>query len=94
MLDARDGGDAPWHQPAFLLIQDTPVSSLLESHTACDPNRGTPDSPLLLMNHWIDRFPPPLSENRTISDRAKLSAPSLRHPADVRLTETAPPVRM
>lgn len=73
MLDERDGGDAPWHQPAFLLIQDTRISSLLKSHTACDPNRGTPDSPLLLMNHWIDRFPPPLSENRTISDRAKLS---------------------
>jgi hypothetical protein len=26
------------------------------------------------MNHWIDRFPPPLSENREVSDRAKLSA--------------------
>ena len=74
ILDERDGGGAPWYQPAFLFIQDTRISSLLESHTACDPNRGTPDSPLLLMNHWIDRFPPPLSENREVSDRATLSA--------------------
>ena len=74
ILDERDGGGAPWYQPAFLFIQDTRISSLLRSRTACDPNRGTPDSPLLLMNHWIDRFPPPLSENREVSDRATLSA--------------------
>jgi hypothetical protein len=72
VLDERDGGDAPWYQPAALFVQDTRIGSLLDSPTDCQPNRGTPDSPLLVMNHWIDRFPPPLTENRAISTRGAL----------------------
>lgn len=72
VLDERDGGDAGWYQPGFVFAQDTRISSLLESRTACEPNRGIPENPLFLMNHWIDRFPPPPSENRRISDRGTL----------------------
>ena len=72
VLDQGDGGDAPWYQPAFLFAQDTRIRSLLRSRTACDPERGTPDNPLLVMNHWIDRFPPPPKQNRKASDRATL----------------------
>jgi hypothetical protein len=72
VLDEKDGGDASWYHPGFVFAQDTRIGSLLDSRTACDPNRGTPESPLFLMNHWIDRFPPPLSENRRIDDRDTL----------------------
>ncbi len=72
VFDEGDGGDAPWYQPGFLFVEDTRIRSLLRSRTACDPNRGSPESPLLLMNHWIDRFPPPASENRDVSQRRPL----------------------
>ncbi len=69
VLDEGDGSDASWHHAGFAFVQDTPVSSLLRSATACEPNRGTPESPLLMMNHWIDRFPPPPAENRAAGSK-------------------------
>jgi hypothetical protein len=72
VLDQGDGGDAPWYHSGFLFLQDTRIDSLLASHTACEPGRGTPDNPLLLLNHWINRFPPPLTANRRVEDRRTL----------------------
>jgi hypothetical protein len=69
VLDQGDGGDADWYQPGFLFVRDTRIKPLLEDTTSCVPNRGTPESPLLLMNHWIDRFPPPVAANARISRR-------------------------
>ena len=69
VFDEGDGGDSAWYQAGFLFVEDTRIRSLLRSPTACDPNRGSPESPLLLMNHWIDRFPPPPSDNRDVSQR-------------------------
>jgi hypothetical protein len=71
VFDEDDGGDASWHQPGFVFVQDTRIESLLDSGTACDPGRGTPESPLFLMNHWIDRFPPrpPRTGRRAIAAR-------------------------
>ena len=72
IFDEDDGGDASWYQPGFVFLQDTSIDSLLDSPIACDPRRGTPESPLLLMNHWIDRFPPSPRRNRAASDRRTL----------------------
>ncbi|NLT06718.1 MAG: hypothetical protein GXY03_10480 [Solirubrobacterales bacterium] len=72
VLDEDDGGDAPWYQPAFLFLRDTRIDTLLEPGTACEPARGTPESPLLLLNHWVDRFPPPPSANRAVAGRETL----------------------
>ena len=72
VFDEGDGGDSPWYQPGFLFVEDTRIRSLLRSRTACESNRGSPESPLLLMNHWIDRFPPPASDNREVSQRRTL----------------------
>jgi hypothetical protein len=72
VLDQGDGGAASWYQPGFLFLQETRVDSLLDSPTACDPGRGSPESPLFLLNHWIDRFPPPPSANRAVSERRTL----------------------
>jgi hypothetical protein len=72
VFDQGDGGEAAWYQPAFVFVQATSISSLLESRTACTPARGTPRSPLLLMNHWVDRFPPSPRANREASGRKTL----------------------
>ena len=72
VFDEGDGGAADWYQPEFLFVQDTPIRSVLRSPRSCAPGRGEPESPLLLMNHWVDRFPPSPSANRRISDRESL----------------------
>lgn len=59
VLDERDGGDAPWLQPAFVLAQNTSIAEFTKDQRSCAPGRGTPDAPLLIANHWVDRFPPP-----------------------------------
>jgi hypothetical protein len=72
VLDERDGGDEPWYQPGYLFVQDTVISLVEEQPTSCVPKRGSPDSPLLMINHWIDRFPPPPLENIRIGDAGTL----------------------
>jgi hypothetical protein len=72
VLDEGDGGDAPWYHPGFVFVQDTLIRSLRDSRVSCEVGRGTSESPLLLMNHWIDRFPPSPSDNREVNDRRKL----------------------
>jgi hypothetical protein len=73
VLDENDGGDASWYQPGFLFAQDTSISAFTSSPSACDPNRGTPESPLLIMNHWVDRFPPPPTAAQAVNRRSVLS---------------------
>ena len=72
VFDEGDGGAEDWYQPEFLFVTDTPIRSVLRSPESCGPGRGAPESPLLLMNHWVDRFPPSPSANRRISDRESL----------------------
>lgn len=59
VLDEGDGGGAPWFQPGFVFAQNTSISGFTKDQATCEPNRGTPESPLLIANHWVDRFPPP-----------------------------------
>lgn len=69
VLDQGDGGDEPWYHPGFVFMRDATVKTLPVDPTECVLDRGVPESSLLLMNHWIDRFPPPPSANRAIGDR-------------------------
>lgn len=59
VLDEGDGGTAPWLQPAFVFAQNTSIGEFTRDQRSCAPGRGTPDAPLLIANHWVDRFPPP-----------------------------------
>ena len=52
------GGSPPWYMRAFSFIQDTPLGARRPSQFSCARFRGEPGSPLLLINHWIDTFPP------------------------------------
>ena len=69
VFDYGDGGDSAWYQAAYAFIQDTRIRSLPGSPRSCVPGRGTPQSPLVLLNQWIDRFPPPPVGNRAIGNR-------------------------
>ena len=48
-------------------MQDTPLNG-----TGCTRLRGDPTSPIFMINHWIDAFPPRPSLNKPIGTRAKL----------------------
>jgi hypothetical protein len=62
-------GRQPWNMYAWDWIQDTPLKAKRPSEFSCARSRGTPDSPLLMINNWADGFPPLLSANRAILNR-------------------------
>jgi hypothetical protein len=63
-----DGGARPWYLPAFSFVQDTPLGATSPAQLRCRRYRGDPDSPLLLVNHWIPPFPPSVTRNEEIGD--------------------------
>jgi hypothetical protein len=72
VLGERDTGDLPWYLPAFDWIQDTPLGA--DATSACGRSRGEPDSPIFMLNHWVDAFPPRPSANaRVNSEQAIVS---------------------
>ena len=82
-------GQYPWNHYGFSFIQDTPLGATKPKGLLCNRNRGDADSPLLMINNWIDRFPPPLSANRAvlkrsfIEDRARRCARVRGHKANL-----------
>ena len=72
------GGSPAWYMPAFSFIQDTPLGALHPGQLSCARYRGTPDSPILLLNHWIPPFPPSPTVNAQIGRRPFLRARTLR----------------
>jgi hypothetical protein len=52
------GGSPPWYMRAFSFVQDTPLGARHPGQLSCARFRGEPDSPLLLINNWIETFPP------------------------------------
>ncbi len=65
-------GTVPWLNDAFSWIQDTPLGAQQPNQLQCKRYRGSASSPFLMLNHWIDRFPPPPSANGAILTRAFL----------------------
>lgn len=74
VFSEKRGGQPPWYMPAFSFIQDTPLGANRPDQLSCARFRGDPDSPLLLINHWIPPFPPSPRLNAAIG-----TAPFLRH---------------
>jgi hypothetical protein len=66
------GGKPPWYMPAFSFIQDTPLGARHPGQLSCARFRGEADSPLLLINHWIDVFPPHPALEAPISGAAAI----------------------
>jgi hypothetical protein len=72
VLGERDIGDLPWYLEAFDWIQDTPLGA--EATRSCAPSRGEPESPVFMLNHWVDDFPPRPSANARVNSRAAILA--------------------
>jgi hypothetical protein len=56
-------GSVPWYLDGFSFVQDTPLGATKPNELSCAPNRGTRNSPLLMLNHWADVFPPRRTAN-------------------------------
>lgn len=69
-------GSVPWLNDAFTFIQDTPLGnrSADQLATRCARFRGTADSPFLMLNNWVERFPPSLTANRPALTKTFLNA--------------------
>jgi hypothetical protein len=63
----RSGGVECYHD-AFELVQDTPFSYDSLEAFDCERNRGRPDSPLLLVNHWLSPVSPTSAESANGAD--------------------------
>jgi hypothetical protein len=66
-------GAVPWLNDAFTWIQDTPLGARAAGQLHCARYRGSADSPFLMLNHWVERFPPSPSANRPAGTRAFLT---------------------
>ena len=54
VISAEFSGPPPaWHHHAWELYFDTPYSFSSVDQFSCDLNRGSPDNPLFLLNHWV-----------------------------------------
>jgi hypothetical protein len=54
VVSAEFSGPPPaWYHHAWDLIVDTPYSFESADQFTCAQNRGAPDNPLLLVNHWL-----------------------------------------
>ena len=50
----NEGRPDSWYQNGYdTAFTETPYSFAVRSDFSCAPNRGRPDNPLLLINHWI-----------------------------------------
>lgn len=67
VLAESDGGRLPWYLDGFSFVQDTPLGATTPQQLRCSPNRGSADSPLFMVNHWIPPFPPSVSRNDEIA---------------------------
>jgi hypothetical protein len=63
-----EGGAPPWYHSAFSFVQDTPIGDTPSG--GCRPNRGDGNSPLLMLNNWVDGFPPSPTRNRPVGERS------------------------
>ena len=54
--EGSGGASYPWLPNAFALTQDTPYTFPTPQDFSCEPNRGPPEAPLFLVNHWLSGF--------------------------------------
>src|SRR5918997_1304572 len=72
VLGERDTGDLSWYLEAFDFIQDTPLGP--RATRSCAPSRSDEDSPIFMLNHWVDDFPPRPSANARVNSRGAILA--------------------
>jgi hypothetical protein len=72
LMAENKAGTAPWYRDGYGdVLQETPYRFKQASELTdpaglaktCEPNRGSPNNPLFLLNHWIDTSPAPKPSN-------------------------------
>ena len=53
VLAENDTGGVPWYHDAYTYTQETPYAFDAVEQFNCAANRGRPDSPLFIINHWV-----------------------------------------
>jgi hypothetical protein len=74
VLNESGAVTVPWIHDGFAIFQDTPWQNPTLEDFRCDLSRGRPDSPMLLMNHWVSRQPPSVVEARRANEHDFLLA--------------------
>jgi hypothetical protein len=69
VLMENQGGGAqyPFLHQGFELVQDTEYTFKSEDDFTCTLERGQPDSPLLLVNHWLANFTSLVSDSEKVN---------------------------
>jgi hypothetical protein len=69
LMENHGGGTTyPWLLPGFQWVQETPFLFRRPGQLSCRANRGSPDAPLFLLNHWIT------DKRREVSNAARVNA--------------------
>jgi hypothetical protein len=74
MVEAGDGGAAPWLVNGFTVTQETPYTVPTIESLSCAPNRGPADAPLFLLNHWLSGFTALVTNARRVNTISILGA--------------------
>jgi hypothetical protein len=69
VLSQREGGSPDWFMPMFSLVQDNPYNARTVDELSCRANRGPTNAELFLLNHWVSRSTPSISDARRINDK-------------------------
>ena len=81
--------DAPaWYPRAYDWFQETPYAWKSIGSFTCAPNRGKPDNPLFLVNHWVGRSPPDPALSKQVNGRSVLEARAQQCLTDRGITPT------
>ena len=83
MTEHAERASAPWLHRGFELTQETPFAFRSVGDLSCEPNRGAPDAPLFLVNHWIEDVAPSPEDAELLNAREVL-LPRLRECATER----------
>lgn len=70
--NASGGTQHPWLIDSRTEVQDTPYSFADASQFSCEPFRGTAESPLFLVNHWLSNFSSRVSDAVTVNAESVL----------------------
>ena len=53
VMAERNSQGVPWLHDAFAFTQETPFTFDSVDQFSCAPNRGNPNNPLFMINHWV-----------------------------------------
>ncbi|MDH4351003.1 MAG: hypothetical protein OEW56_07635, partial [Gemmatimonadota bacterium] len=70
IMGENQTGDIPWYLPAYAVMQETPYTFHAPEDFSCSRNRGDRESPIFLMNHWIESTPAPRPSSAEIVNAA------------------------